>query len=85
MNNSDTRKWKPVLARLFSSLLLLVSIQSFAGETLYKELEVSDGDTLAYAVHLPDGFDNTREYPVLIGPSINSSHELSDSPRVNCW
>ena len=51
-------------------LALTVPAQSIAGEgqTLYKELAAPSGKGVPYAVHLPDGFDSGKTYPVLIGP-----------------
>ncbi len=60
------------------SLLLLLSstlpAKAQQGRTVYKTLQVS-GQTLPYAVHLPDGFERNKTYPVLIGPGEAVSGE----------
>lgn len=43
-------------------------VQAQGGKTMYEELAVSSRKSIPYAVHLPDGFDASRTYPVLIGP-----------------
>ena len=49
------------------SLLTLISAPAHAGASLYESLELGSGG-LPYAVHLPDGFDESKTYPVLVGP-----------------
>ena len=54
--------------RILSFLLLLLSTLAQAGETAYQQLELSNSETINFAIHLPDGYDATQTYPVLIGP-----------------
>jgi pimeloyl-ACP methyl ester carboxylesterase len=54
--------------RILPVLLLLLSSIAQGGETLYQELELTDGGTVYFAVHLPDDYDAANTYPVLIGP-----------------
>jgi len=56
------------MIRLIAAVLVFISASAQAGETLYEKLETSSGASLRYAVHLPDGFDQDKSYPVLIGP-----------------
>ena len=60
------------IARITLSLcwLALVSWQATAqdGNSLYKEFAYSDSRSFPYAVHLPEGFDASNTYPVLVGP-----------------
>ena len=48
--------------------LVSTTAQAQAGQTQYNVLETASGKQIPYAVHLPDGFDPTKTYPVLIGP-----------------
>lgn len=52
------------------ALVLIVSVPAFAKEnvTIYGEATTPSGDVLPYAVHMPNGFDPDKDYPVLIGP-----------------
>ncbi len=48
--------------------VLMVACATGWSQSSYKHLDVGDGKTLVYQVHLPDGFDANKTYPVLIGP-----------------
>ncbi len=59
------------LAPLFL-LLIAILLPGIAhgqgGTTHYKKLTLPSGKSTPYAVHLPDGFDASKTYPVLVGP-----------------
>ena len=56
------------MTRILVTICLLLAGVVQAGESLYMELKSESGDVLPYAVHLPDSFDTSQTYPVLIGP-----------------
>ncbi len=49
-------------------LLIPVLVSGQKNQTNYKELKLSSSTKIPYAVHLPNGFDSAKTYPVLIGP-----------------
>ncbi len=53
---------------LFITSLLLILTNCTAGQREFAEFEF-DGKKLTYGVQLPDNFDPSKTYPVIIGPS----------------
>ena len=52
------------------ALVLLAPVFALAsgGETLYRHVTLISGESIPYAVHLPQEFDPDVSYPVLLGP-----------------
>ena len=58
----------PILLLLPFLLILPWPAQAQEGKTIYKELTISNSQSVPYSIHLPEGFDVSKTYPVLIGP-----------------
>jgi hypothetical protein len=84
------------MRRIFTTSILalglILSQPAFAGggETLYRQLELSSGADVPFAIHLPPEFDPNEAYPVLIGPG--DGEEGSDpgfywqnEPNIDGW
>ncbi|MEQ9402924.1 MAG: hypothetical protein RIM99_05010 [Cyclobacteriaceae bacterium] len=59
---------KKLKGLLFTACLLLILTNCTAGKREFSEFEF-EGKKLKYAVQLPDNYDPSKTYPVLIGPS----------------
>ena len=57
-----------LLLLVLAALGLQINAPARAGTTRYETLQVTSGDQIPYAVHLPNGFDKSKVYPVLVGP-----------------
>jgi hypothetical protein len=60
------------------TLVLLAPVFALAsdGETLYRHVTLKSGESIPYAVHLPQKFDTDVSYPVLLGPGDVTSDDI---------
>jgi len=83
------------MKQLISSVMiagLIISVDSFAEDnvTHYRLIDGSSGESIPYAVHLPNGFDPEENYPVLIGPGdgvedVDPGFYWSSDPYSHGW
>ncbi len=60
------------------------------GKTLFRKLELESGASIPYAIHLPNGFDPEKTYPVLIGPGDgieggDRGYYWQNNPHTHGW
>ena len=78
--------------RFILTLALLASVSAFAGDgqTLYRQVATMSGESIPYAVHLPQEFDADVSYPVLLGPGdgeagTEAGFYWRTEPNSNGW
>ncbi len=78
--------------RFILTLVLLASLSAFAGDgqTLYRQVATMSGESIPYAVHLPQDFDADVSYPVLLGPGdgeagTEAGFYWRTEPNSNGW
>ncbi len=74
------------------TLVLLAPVFALAsgGETLYRHVTLMSGESIPYAVHLPQDFDADVSYPVLLGPGdgeegTEAGFYWRTEPNSNGW